>query len=81
MLAINAYDHLIIKDAEMYNAISRDADRKGGPVIRPATMIAMVEAAIQFDAFISGALQAVAAKAPTEPEQDSSQSGENGPGE
>ena len=60
MLAIQAYDHLIIKDAEMYDAISRDARKEGGPVIRPATIIAMVEAAIQFDAFISGALQAAA---------------------
>lgn len=54
MLAIQAYDHLIIKDAEMYNAISRDADRKGGPVIQPATMDAMVMAAINFDRFIAG---------------------------
>lgn len=33
VLAIQAYDKLIIKDAEMYNAISRDRDRTNGPVI------------------------------------------------
>jgi hypothetical protein len=54
MMAIHAYDKLIIKDAEMYNAISRDRDRTNGPVIQPATMDAMVEAAMQFDAFIAG---------------------------
>lgn len=54
LLAIQAYDHLIIKDAEMYSAISREASRKDGPVIQPATMDAMVEAAINFDAFIAG---------------------------
>src|SRR5271165_3087476 len=56
LLAIQAYDHLIIKDAEMYNAISRDRTREDGPVIQPATMGAMVEAAIQFDLFIAGRL-------------------------
>lgn len=54
MMAIHAYNNLIIKDAEMYIAISRDAGREGGPVIRPATMNAIVEAAINFDAFIAG---------------------------
>lgn len=54
MLAIQAYSNLIIKDAEMYKAISSDAARGHGPVIKPATMSAMVEAAINFDAFIAG---------------------------
>jgi len=54
MLAIQAYQNLIIKDAEMYRAISTEAMRNNGPVIQPATMSAMVEAAIEFDHFISG---------------------------
>jgi len=63
LLAIQAYDKLIIKDAEMYNAISHDRERHNGPVIQPATMQAMVEAAIDFDMFISGELQSRLAKA------------------
>lgn len=62
LMAIQAYNNLIIKDAEMYIAISRENHRKtdddGGPVIRPATMNAMVIAAMQFDDFISGKLAA-----------------------
>lgn len=56
LMAIQAYNNLIIKDTEMYIAISREQGRTddNGPVIRPATMDAMVEAAIQFDDFISG---------------------------
>jgi hypothetical protein len=54
MLAIQAYEKLIIKDAEMYEAISRDRERKNGPVIQPATINAMVEAAMDFDDFIAG---------------------------
>lgn len=56
-LAINAYEKLIIKDAEMYREISKDAGRLGSPVIQPATMNAMVDAAIQFDDFISGRIE------------------------
>ncbi len=55
LMAIQAYDNLIIKDAEMYIAISREKGRDpDGPVIQPATMDAMVLAAMQFDDFISG---------------------------
>ncbi len=59
LMAIQAYNNLIIKDAEMYIAVSREKgrDEDGGPIIRPATMDAMVEAAIQFDDFISGKLE------------------------
>ena len=53
VLAIQAYDHLIIKDAEYLREASSQA-RSNGSVIRPATMDAMVIAALQFDAFISG---------------------------
>src|ERR1051325_1339682 len=56
LLAIQAYQNLIIKDAEMYLAIKREERVGDGPVIQPATMNAMVEAAIQFDDFISGKL-------------------------
>ena len=56
MMAIQAYEKLIIKDAEMYIAVSRDVERSpNSPKITPATINAMVEAAIQFDLFISGA--------------------------
>lgn len=58
LMAIQAYNNLIIKDAEMYLAVSRDQGRVEGSVIKPATMHAMVEAALQFDDFISGKLQA-----------------------
>jgi hypothetical protein len=54
MLAIQAYQHLIIKDAEMFRAVAQEASRNDGPVIKPATMHAMVEAAIDFDRFIAG---------------------------
>lgn len=52
MLAIQAYDKLIIKDAEYLREAHSQA-RLTGSVIRPATMDAMVVAALQFDAFIS----------------------------
>lgn len=75
LMAIQAYDNLIIKDAEMYIAISRDQGRNDGgdgPIIRPATMNAMVEAAVQFDDFISGKLcqQAEAGAAEQDAEGD-----------
>ena len=53
LLAIQAYNHLIIKDAEYLKEMHNEA-RRGGSVIQPATMNAMVDAALQFDAFISG---------------------------
>lgn len=55
MLAIQAYDKLIIKDADYLREAHSQA-RSNGSVIRPATMDAMVVAALQFDAFISGQL-------------------------
>src|SRR5271169_74457 len=54
LLAIQAYDKLIIKDAEYLKEMHNEAHRNNGPVIQPATMNAMVDAAIQFDAFIAG---------------------------
>lgn len=56
MLAIQAYGNLIIKDAEYLKEMHNEARRENGPVIKPATMEAMVKAAIQFDAFIAGHL-------------------------
>lgn len=58
MMAIQAYNNLIIKDAEMYEAVcreNRNGDKKA-PMIEKATIDAMVQAAIKFDFFISGAL-------------------------
>lgn len=55
MLSIQAYQHLIIKDAEYLREAHSQA-RSNGSVIRPATMDAMVLGAMQFDAFISGRL-------------------------
>jgi hypothetical protein len=54
LMAVQAYEKLIIKDAEMYRAISDDARRNDGPKIQPATVDAMVETAIKFDRFIAG---------------------------
>lgn len=67
LLAIQAYEKLIIKDAEMLEAVSREHERHNGPRIAPATIEAMVQAAIQFDLFISGQLVAVPKQNP-EPE-------------
>ena len=58
LLAIQAYDKLIIKDAEMYIAISRDTGRDTELKIRPATIDAIVEASIKFDLFIAGVFNA-----------------------
>lgn len=54
LMAIQAYNNIIIKDAEYYIAVKRDERNDNGPMIQPATMHAMVEAAMQFDAFIAG---------------------------
>lgn len=54
MLAINAYQNLIIKDADYLREMYAESRRENGPTIKPATMDAMVDAAIKFDAFISG---------------------------
>lgn len=54
MMSIQAYQHLIIKDAEYLRTAADLARRNEGPVIRPATMNAMVEGAIWFDDFIAG---------------------------
>jgi hypothetical protein len=57
MLAIQAYDKLIIKDAEylreMYTQRRQD---QTVPAIRTATIDAMLDAAVRFDDFIVGKL-------------------------
>lgn len=56
MMAIQAYQNLIIKDADYLKEMYKQSEYVGGPTIKPATMDGMVEAAIQFDAFIAGKL-------------------------
>jgi hypothetical protein len=65
MMAINAYQHLIIKDADYLREAHTQARANNGPAIRPATMDAMVEAAIKFDMFIAGQITLGPAKEPT----------------
>ncbi len=60
LLAIQAYNQQIIKDAEMYMAISRDQGREGSPKLKTATMHAIVEAAIEFDVFIASGYEIAA---------------------
>lgn len=55
MMAIQAYKNLIIPDAAYLTAAADLARRDEGPKIHPATIDAMVVAAIKFDAFIAGA--------------------------
>jgi hypothetical protein len=59
LMAIQAYQNLIIKDHEYLKTVADLSRRDDAPQIQPATMDAMVEAAIQFDWFISGKLEHV----------------------
>ena len=54
LMAIQAYQHLIIKDADYLREASNLASNNRGPAISPATIDGMVIAAIKFDYFISG---------------------------
>ena len=54
MLAINAYQHLIIKEADYLKEAADLARRNEGPQLQPATIDGMVEAAWKFDLFIGG---------------------------
>ena len=62
MLAIQGYKELIIKDAdylrEMHNKDREGQSRGEPPLIKPATVDAMVVAACKFDAFIAGEIRA-----------------------
>jgi hypothetical protein len=54
MLATRAYHELIIKDAEYLREVARMSERDPELKIRPATILGIVQAAIQFDMFIAG---------------------------
>ena len=56
MMAIQAYKELIIREAAYLETVADLARRGEGPAIRPATIDAMVVAAIKFDCFISGSV-------------------------
>lgn len=64
LMAVQAYKELIIQDAEMYKAL-----KKNNEVTRPATINAMVGAAIQFDAFISGHYSDLPLPQPQDPDE------------
>lgn len=53
LLAIQAYKELIIKDAEYLREVAGLARRDEGPQIQPATIDAIITAAVKFDFFIS----------------------------
>jgi len=57
LMAIQAYEHLIIKEAAYLREATDIARRGEGPALQPATIDAMVEAAIKFDLFIAGKLE------------------------
>lgn len=53
MLAIQAYNHLIIKEAAYLREAADLARRDEGPKLSTATIDGMVDAAMKFDAFIA----------------------------
>lgn len=55
-MAINAYRELIIKEAAYLREAADLARRDEGPKLQPATIDAIVVAALKFDAFIAGAV-------------------------
>lgn len=65
LLAIQAYEKLIIKDAEYLREVSNQARSNEGLKIQPATISAMVDAAIRFDDFISRGTQEPSTDEPT----------------
>ncbi|MGI9295979.1 MAG: hypothetical protein ACR2PS_18505 [Pseudomonadales bacterium] len=54
MMAIQAYRELIIKEAAYLKEAADLARRDEGPELKPATIDAMIIAAIKFDSFIAG---------------------------
>jgi hypothetical protein len=68
LMAINAYQHLIIKEAAYLKEAADLARRDEGPKLQPATIDAMVEAAIKFDMFIEGQLNGAVHVETREPE-------------
>lgn len=53
-MAINAYHELIIREADYLREAATLARQNEGPKLQPATIDAIVIAAIKFDSFISG---------------------------
>jgi hypothetical protein len=58
IMAIQAYQELIIKDAAYLREASDLARRDEGPKIQPATIDAIIVAAMKFDAFIESKMTA-----------------------
>ena len=72
MMAIQAYKELIIREADYLEKVADLARRGEGPAIQPATIDAMVVAAIKFDCFIAGQAEAVPdSNDSSEPDEDS----------
>lgn len=55
LLAIQGYRELIIKDADYLREVAHQSRDHPDLVIRPATIDAIVDAALKFDRFIAGA--------------------------
>jgi len=70
MLAIQAYSHLIIKDGMQLHEAADLARRGEYPKLEPATINAMVEAALQFDYFIATGKKLITAETGIEIEQE-----------
>lgn len=66
-MAINAYHELIIKEAAYLREAADLARRNEGPALQPATIDAIVVAALKFDSFIAGKVTMTA----VEPEEGS----------
>lgn len=59
MMATQAYKELIIREADYLVAAADLARRNEGPKLQPATIDAIVDAAIKFDDFIAGRKQSL----------------------
>jgi hypothetical protein len=71
MMAIQAYNQLIIREAAYLTAAADLARRNEGPAIHPATVDAMVVCAIKFDDFIAGRLTQSVEPPPEKPRAES----------
>ena len=77
MMAIQAYKELIIREADYLREVANLARDNRGPEIQPATIDAMLVAAIKFDRFIVGGEH----NADMVPEGDSQEPEDDGPTE
>jgi hypothetical protein len=57
LLAIQAHDKMIVKDADLYRELSSDRQRRNESPLTPASIEAIIDAAVLFDAFIEGQFQ------------------------